>query len=873
MNILDLRTVLISYVISNAICAIVMSSLWVQYQRRSPGLGFWLADFIMQFLAVLLIALRGRIPDLFSIVFGSFLLIGGTLLLYEGLERYVGKVSPQRLNYILLAIFTLVHIYFTFVNPSLEARNLNISAALLVICSQCAWLMLRRVDVEIRSTTKMVGAIFLAYVLFSVSRFFADLAAPQANDLFKSGLYDILMILTYQMLFIALTFALVLMVNRQLFHELKSDIFERKHAEDAKKKSEEKFSIAFHNIPDAIVITLVSDGKIIDVNDTFFRITEFKKEEIAGKTTVELNLWGSLADRDRFIEELQRNSKVQNFETSFRMKSGKLIVGLISGEIIQLQEGKCVLNVIHDITERKDYEQEIERIAAFPRLNPNPVLQVDLTGQVVYTNEAARNTLLTMGLTDPRTFLPGDIDDLLSNISPDVPVFFQREVEIDGHIFSEGIYFVPTFQTLHIYVTDITARKWAEEKAQTAQIELQRLFTEADKARHVLLSVVEDQKVTADNLRQRNILIETILENAPIGFAINRMSDGAGTIINSKFYEIYGVQRGSMNTIDEHFENVYLDPVFREQIRKRVIADVASGEPARMHWENIPITTKTGEKKVVTAINIPLSEQGLMISTVQDVTERWHAEDEIRKLNTELEERVTERTAQLESANKELESFAYSVSHDLRAPLRAIDGFSRILQQEYEHKLDDEGKRLLGIIRTSTNKMDHLITDILALSRVSRNQLNFLPIDMTALVNSVFDEIVSPEALERVAFKVSELPELKGDPILIRQVWTNLISNAIKYSQPEENPTIEINGVVKDGNCTYSIRDNGVGFNPKYSDKLFGLFQRLHKESEFEGTGVGLAIVQRIVHRHGGQVWAEGEVGKGATFYFTIPQR
>jgi light-regulated signal transduction histidine kinase (bacteriophytochrome) len=262
-----------------------------------------------------------------------------------------------------------------------------------------------------------------------------------------------------------------------------------------------------------------------------------------------------------------------------------------------------------------------------------------------------------------------------------------------------------------------------------------------------------------------------------------------------------------------------------------------------------------------------------MISTVQDVTERWHAEDEIRKLNTELEERVTERTAQLESANKELESFAYSVSHDLRAPLRAIDGFSRILQQEYEHKLDDEGKRLLGIIRTSTNKMDHLITDILALSRVSRNQLNFLPIDMTALVNSVFDEIVSPEALERVAFKVSDLPELKGDPILIRQVWTNLISNAIKYSQPEENPTIEINGVVKDGNCTYSIRDNGVGFNPKYSDKLFGLFQRLHKESEFEGTGVGLAIVQRIVHRHGGQVWAEGEVGKGATFYFTIPQR
>jgi PAS domain S-box-containing protein len=873
MNILDLRTVLISYVISNAICAIVMGSLWVQNRRRSPGLGFWLADFILQFLAVLLVALRGRVPDFFSIVIGSVFFIGGTLLLYEGLERYVGKVSPQRLNYILLAVFTLVHIYFTFVNPSLQARNLNISVGLLVICSQCAWLMLHRVDVEVRPISKMVGAIFLTYVLLSVFRFSADIAVPQGNDLFKSGLYDTLVILTYQMLFIALTFALALMVNRQLFHELQSDILERKHAEEAQKKSEEKFSIAFHNIPDAVIISLVSDGKIIDVNESFFRILGFAKEEILGKTTLELNLWESLSERDRSIKELRQNNKIQNFETNFRKKSGELFVGLVAGEIIQLKEGKCGLYVIHDITERKRYEQEIERIAAFPRLNPNPVLEVDLTGQVVYANEAAHNILSTLGLTDPRAFLPDDIDELLQNTLLDVSASYQREITIAGHVFSEGMNFVPNFQNLHIYVTDITARKLAEEKAQTAQIELQRLFTEADKARHVLLSVVEDQKVTADSLRQRNILIESILENAPIGFAINRISDGLGTIINHKFYEIYGVTPGSMGTVDEHFENVYTDPVFREQMRQRIMADITSGDPNRMHWENIPITTKTGEKKVVTAINIPLFEQDLMISTVQDVTERWYAEDEIRKLNADLEERVIERTAQFESANKELESFAYSVSHDLRAPLRAIDGFSRILQQEYDQKLDDEGKRLLGIIRASTNTMDHLITDILSLSRVSRNQVNFLPIDMTALANSVYHEIVSTETMNKIAFKVSDLPDVKGDPILIHQVWANLISNAIKYSQPEEKPKIEINGIVKDGNCTYSIRDNGVGFNPKYSDKLFGLFQRLHKESEFEGTGVGLAIVQRIIHRHGGQVWAEGEVGKGATFYFTIPQR
>ncbi len=268
-----------------------------------------------------------------------------------------------------------------------------------------------------------------------------------------------------------------------------------------------------------------------------------------------------------------------------------------------------------------------------------------------------------------------------------------------------------------------------------------------------------------------------------------------------------------------------------------------------------------------------------LLSVVED---QKMAEEEIRRLNEDLEQRVAARTAQLAASNKELETFAYSVSHDLRAPLRAIDGFSRILQEGYAQKLDSEGMRLLDVVRDNTKRMDHLITDLLALSRVGRSELQYSPIDMATMANSIYHELATPEVLERFVFRVSGLPYVTGDPTLMRQVWANLISNSIKYTTPIGDPAapggkrecvIEVSGWIKDGYCTYEIKDNGVGFNPKYSDKLFGLFQRLHKAGEFEGTGVGLAIVQRIIHRHGGKVWGEGQVGAGASFYFTITER
>lgn len=256
-----------------------------------------------------------------------------------------------------------------------------------------------------------------------------------------------------------------------------------------------------------------------------------------------------------------------------------------------------------------------------------------------------------------------------------------------------------------------------------------------------------------------------------------------------------------------------------------------------------------------------------------EITERKQAEERIYQLNADLEKRVIARTAQLEASNKELEAFAYSVSHDLRSPLRAIDGFSRILLEDYADKLDAEGHRLLNIVRTNAQQMDQLISDLLALSRTTRIEMQHIRVDMTALAQAVCQEVIAPNAQNPLSLAVTDLPDALGDPILLRQIWRNLLDNAVKYTRPKTAPHIEVGGYQETERNVYFVKDNGVGFNSAYAHKLFGVFQRLHKAEEFTGTGIGLAIVQRIVHRHGGQVWAEGTVNEGAAFYFSLPSK
>lgn len=240
-------------------------------------------------------------------------------------------------------------------------------------------------------------------------------------------------------------------------------------------------------------------------------------------------------------------------------------------------------------------------------------------------------------------------------------------------------------------------------------------------------------------------------------------------------------------------------------------------------------------------------------------------------LMNDLEKRVKDRTSQLESANRELEAFSYSVSHDLRAPLRAIDGFTRILTEDHSDILGEDGLRVCNVIRENTHKMGKLIDDLLSFSRLSRADIQKSEVDMGTMANSVFHELTTPDMRKRINLKIDNLYYAYGDATMLRQVWVNLISNAIKFSSKNKITQIEINCVLNEKNLIYCIKDNGVGFDMRYYGKMFGVFQRLHSILEFEGTGVGLAIVQRVIHRHGGKVWAEGEVGKGASFSFSLP--
>lgn len=404
--------------------------------------------------------------------------------------------------------------------------------------------------------------------------------------------------------------------------------------------------------------------------------------------------------------------------------------------------------------------------------------------------------------------------------------------------------------------------------------EKKHIEQELESYRNHLETIVLERTREIDQLRKLNALtLEALGEGV---CSVN--SEGKISLVNPAAAKMLGYNTDELVgfTIQRVFQPRYADGAQVVEDKCALFATFRDGKNRRCSDESF--TRKDGSYFPVEYICSPIIEEAKIKGSVivfNDITERKHAEQKIRELNTGLEKRVQERTAQLTVANQELEAFAYSVSHDLRAPLRSINGFSDIIQEEFADRLEPDAKKYFALIQKSSSMMGNLVDDLLNFSRLGRQGLNKTQVDVTSLVKDTLDSMESEIIDRKIEIKLHPLPDTEADPVLFRQIYVNLISNAIKFSRKVTKAQIEIgyleNQPYKNEEVAcYFVKDNGVGFDMKYIDKLFGVFQRLHSAVEYEGTGVGLAIVDRIIRKHGGMIWAQSAVGKGTSFFFTL---
>ncbi len=632
------------------------------------------------------------------------------------------------------------------------------------------------------------------------------------------------------------------------------DITEKRLVEEALKESEAKFRNLFENSPLGKSMTGI-DGSLV-VNKSFCRILGYSESELKTKTWKEISHADDIPATDKIVKSIiEGETNYARFEKRYIHKNGKTIWTDVSTYIQRDSHDNPMffITTVNDITERKNNMEQLilseSKFRSIVESSPMAMYlyRLNSDNQLIFmgANDAADSAIgifhkELMGMPIEKAFpnLAGtDVPEIYRNVASGKigKQFF--EITYDEERF-KGIYEVSVFQTspknIAVDFFDITERRKAEEVLRT---------------NYSLLRVAgKIAKFGGWDVDLKNYISNWSDEVA----AIHEMPSGYSPLVS--------------DGID------FYAPEWRDKITK-VFTDCA--EKGIPYDELTQIITSTGKYVWVRTIGEAVKdEEGKIVKVhgfFQDITEQKNTEVAINKLNEELETRVIERTAQLETANKELEAFSYSVSHDLRAPLRAVHSFTKILSEDYGEALDAEGKRICGIIESSSVHMGQLIDDLLAFSRIGRAEFLRSKIDITSLTKSIYSDMTTPVDRTRIDFNVSKLPSAYGDTSAIKQVLTNLLSNAIKYSSNCEKSEILVGFECTNGETVYFIKDNGVGFEMKYASKLFGMFQRLHSVKEFEGNGVGLAIVQRIIHRHGGKVWAEAEVGQGATFYFTVP--
>jgi PAS domain S-box-containing protein len=660
------------------------------------------------------------------------------------------------------------------------------------------------------------------------------------------------------------------------------NITERKQAEQAvqeslatreaaiKELADQKFALDQH----AIVAVTDVRGTITYVNDKFCAISKYSKEELIDQNHRILN---SGFHPKEFFQQMYHtiaNGQVWRGEICNRAKDGSIywvdttIVPFVGAD----GKPRQYVAIRADITERKRAAEVLREQAQI--LDSAQVFVRDMESRVVFWPRGAEKLY---GFT-PQEALGILSHDLFHTNFPEPLEAVEKKLFETGmwegeliHTRRDGSIIVVSSawvlhrnsqgQPIRILETnvDITARKQAEERQAGQAEELSRQSEE------LLRSQQE--------LESQSLMLQSVLDSMAEGL-VAADEQGKFIIWNPAATRIVGMGAANVppGEWNAHYGCYLPDMLTPFPTEQNPLARAVRGEvcAAEMFVRN----SELDQGVLIEVSGGPLKgKDGVVrggVVAFRDITQRRADEREIRKLNEELEERVAQRTAQLAEANHELEAFTYSVSHDLRAPLRHIGGFSKILSEDFGAGMPEEAQSHLQRIQDGVHRMGLLVDELLNLARVGRHAINL----QATRLNLVIEEVVSllqPEVSGRiVSWKIAEMPPTECDPILIQQVFQNLIANALKFTRTREHAVIEISSREDNGQTVLLVRDNGVGFNMKYSDKLFGVFQRLHRAEDFEGTGIGLATVHRIVQKHGGRVWAEGEPDKGATFYFTL---